>query len=177
MQQPLAFQQGRELNGSRLTSGEGVAVNSSSESSEVSIDGLGKEEAQQHMLAWLQTTGCGQEQVNYKLRDWLFARQRYWGEPFPIIFPEGSQVYPLTTCWCPHSCLSTCHQARGCTYLYAASLHAHSQFKPSCLVFIEPKAAVFALHLLACGIPSLHCVLPLSGMRISLFTHKSFIRA
>ena len=31
-------------------------------------------------------------QVNYKLRDWLFARQRYWGEPFPIIFPEGSEV-------------------------------------------------------------------------------------
>ena len=31
-------------------------------------------------------------QVNFKLRDWLFARQRYWGEPFPIIFPEGSQV-------------------------------------------------------------------------------------
>ena len=39
-------------------------------------------------------------QVNFKLRDWLFARQRYWGEPFPIIFPEGSQVQRMPFC-CP----------------------------------------------------------------------------
>ena len=41
---------------------------------------------------WLEGRGAGQQQVNFKLRDWLFARQRYWGEPFPIVFPEGSDV-------------------------------------------------------------------------------------
>jgi leucyl-tRNA synthetase len=38
-------------------------------------------------IAWLEAGELGQRQVNYKLRDWLFARQRYWGEPFPLIYP------------------------------------------------------------------------------------------
>lgn len=46
-------------------------------------------------------------QVNYKLRDWLFARQRYWGEPMPLIYPEGSNVSDLTAlAACSINCLS-----------------------------------------------------------------------
>lgn len=44
------------------------------------------------ITAWLEQQGLGNRKVNYKLRDWLFARQRYWGEPFPLMFPEGSDT-------------------------------------------------------------------------------------
>jgi leucyl-tRNA synthetase len=67
--------------------GDGSLVNSSGP--EVSIDGLGVEDAKAKIIVWLEATGRGQAKVNYKLRDWLFSRQRYWGEPFPIIFVDG----------------------------------------------------------------------------------------
>ena len=57
----------------------GVAVNSGS------FDGLPTEEFKQKIIAWLEQKGIGQRKVNYKLRDWLFSRQRYWGEPFPLL--------------------------------------------------------------------------------------------
>ena len=58
---------------------DGIHVNSEF------LDGLNKKDAIEKMLAWLAENNCGKEAVNYKLRDWIFSRQRYWGEPIPLI--------------------------------------------------------------------------------------------
>jgi len=60
--------------------GEGIAINSPV------IDGLPSREAIRKITAWLEELGLGKDTINYKLRDWLFSRQRYWGEPFPIVW-------------------------------------------------------------------------------------------
>jgi leucyl-tRNA synthetase len=60
--------------------------NINSKNAEVSIDGLPTAEAKQRITAWLEQRGIGKKQITYKLRDWLFSRQRYWGEPFPIVW-------------------------------------------------------------------------------------------
>ena len=52
------------------------------------LNGLGKEEAIAKMIAWLEEKGVGEAKTTYKLRDWLFSRQRYWGDPIPIIHME-----------------------------------------------------------------------------------------
>ncbi|EFN59055.1 hypothetical protein CHLNCDRAFT_55974 [Chlorella variabilis] len=69
----------------------GVAVNSASVESGLDLNGLPTAAAKAAAIEWLESKGLGHRQVNYKLRDWLFARQRYWGEPFPIVYPEGSE--------------------------------------------------------------------------------------
>ncbi|MBR3153324.1 MAG: leucine--tRNA ligase [Clostridia bacterium] len=53
------------------------------------LDGLGKEDAIEKMISWLEEKGIGKKKVNYKLREWIFARQRYWGEPIPIVYVDG----------------------------------------------------------------------------------------
>ncbi len=63
--------------------GEGPAVNSDF------LNGLYVKDAKEKMIEWLEGEGAGRRQVNYKLRDWLFSRQRYWGEPFPVVFVDG----------------------------------------------------------------------------------------
>ena len=63
---------------------DGIAVNSGF------LDGLPTPEAKKKIAAWLEEKGLGKGTVNYKLRDWLFSRQRYWGEPFPIVWEDGN---------------------------------------------------------------------------------------
>lgn len=69
--------------------GEGVAMNSEA------ADGLNVKEAGRVILDALEARGAGQTEVTYKLRDWLFSRQRYWGEPFPMVHRDGGEVVPL----------------------------------------------------------------------------------
>jgi len=69
--------------------GEGVAINSPA------IDGLPTERAKEKITDDLERDGIGKKSVKYKLRDWLFSRQRYWGEPFPILLDEQGNAYPV----------------------------------------------------------------------------------
>lgn len=73
--------------------GDGVGINSSN--SEVSLNGLPTPETKKTITAWLAKKGIGKGTVQYKLRDWLFARQRYWGEPIPIIYLEDGTMKAL----------------------------------------------------------------------------------
>ncbi|MGL5852503.1 MAG: class I tRNA ligase family protein, partial [Phycicoccus sp.] len=73
--------------------GEGPAVNSSND--EVSLDGLGVAEAKARVIRYLEEKRLGEATVTYKLRDWLFSRQRYWGEPFPVVFDEEGVAHSL----------------------------------------------------------------------------------
>ena len=68
---------------------DGVHINSDF------LNGLGKQEAIDKMIEWLEEKGIGDKKVNYKLREWIFARQRYWGEPIPIVFTEDNEIHVL----------------------------------------------------------------------------------
>jgi leucyl-tRNA synthetase len=77
-----------------VSTNKGTVVNSTTLDRSFSIDGLTPDDAIPKITAWLQSRGKGRKAVNYKLRDWLFALQRYWGEPFPIVWVDG-QALPL----------------------------------------------------------------------------------
>ncbi|SDI58101.1 leucyl-tRNA synthetase [Actinokineospora alba] len=69
--------------------GDGPAINSGF------LDGMEIDEAKSTIIAWLEEHGHGRGTIQYKLRDWLFSRQRYWGEPFPIVYDEDGQPIAL----------------------------------------------------------------------------------
>ncbi|MFD9796828.1 leucine--tRNA ligase [Streptomyces sp. NPDC059070] len=72
-----------------------------SANAEISLDGLGVAEAKEKMTEWLAGRGIGEGTVNFRLRDWLFSRQRYWGEPFPIVYDEDGVAHSLPASMLP----------------------------------------------------------------------------
>ncbi|MFP5335659.1 MAG: leucine--tRNA ligase [Actinomycetes bacterium] len=81
--------------------GDGPAINSAND--DISLDGLGVDEAKARVTSWLEAAGLGRATTTYKLRDWLFSRQRYWGEPFPVVWDSSDlphllpdELLPLT---------------------------------------------------------------------------------
>jgi len=74
---------------------DAVIVNSANAELGLTLDGLGVAEAKKRIADWLAERGIGEGTITYKLRDWLFSRQRYWGEPFPIVYDQDGVAHPL----------------------------------------------------------------------------------
>ena len=79
--------------GASAWTGDGEVINSAN--SEISLNGMTVADAKTAITEWLEAKGLGEATVNYRLRDWLFSRQRYWGEPFPIVYDETGMPIAL----------------------------------------------------------------------------------
>jgi leucyl-tRNA synthetase len=78
--------------GREAWTGDGRYINSADTNTGIDINGLNMEAGIARMTQWLESENLGSAKVNYKLRDWLFSRQRYWGEPFPVIHWEDGEI-------------------------------------------------------------------------------------
>ena len=70
--------------------GDGLHINSGF------MDGLNKQDSIDKMIAWLEENKCGTKKINYRIREWIFARQRYWGEPIPVVHMEDGDIVCLS---------------------------------------------------------------------------------
>ena len=85
-------QRKRIVSGTECWTEDGNFINSSNPETGIDINGLNKEAGITRIISWLEAERLGKAKVNYKLRDWLFSRQRYWGEPFPVIHWEDGEI-------------------------------------------------------------------------------------
>ena len=82
-----------ELGPTDLWEGDGAIVDSAND--EISLNGMNKHDGKAAITEWLEGKGLGTATISYRLRDWLFSRQRYWGEPFPVVYDAEGQAHAL----------------------------------------------------------------------------------